>query len=400
MHLYFDTPEFDAQLLRAIGYTYYQGADIGECMTTAAQIKAKDCQSWFEEWYQLAERIEKQGCESLSNGCNDSAKQSFLRASNYYRTAFFFLYGAPPHANLIEAYDKHVQCFSQAIALFSTPVEAVHVPYGNTSLPGYFYKCDDSDEPRPTLIANGGYDSTHQEGYFFAAAAALARGYHVICFDGPGQGDMLIKQGIPMCYEWERVITPVVDYLMGRNDVQKEKIALLGPSWGGFLAARAAAFEHRIAALVVNPGQFDAMISIRKALPDVMALLENDPEHLLGKYLGQAMQNPSFAMRLQAKMWIHGFNSAVDLLKSWQHYHLRDVVTQISCPTLVMDSENESLSAGQAKIFFDHLTCPKEYLLFTAREGAGEHCEAGASSLAHQRLFDWLHKIIYQKDVS
>ena len=58
-----------------------------------------------------------------------------------------------------------------------------------------------------------------------------------------------------------------------------------------------------------------------------------------------------------------------------------------------MDSENEPLSNGQAKMLYEALSCPKDYILFTAKEGAGEHCEAGASSLAHLRLFDWLKQL-------
>lgn len=36
-------------------------------------------------------------------------------------------------------------------------------PYDGTTLPGYFYRVDDSTESRPTLIATNGYDSTIQE---------------------------------------------------------------------------------------------------------------------------------------------------------------------------------------------------------------------------------------------
>ena len=34
--------------------------------------------------------------------------------------------------------------------------------------------------------------------------------------------------------------------------------------------------------------------------------------------------------------------------------------------------------------------CSKEYLRFTAQDGAEEHCQMGAMSLFHQRIFDWL----------
>jgi len=392
MQIYFDAPEFDGQLLRAMSYTYYQGADIGECLSTAAHIKSKDFDSWYDEWMQTAERIYALGDESLTADCPISAKQSYLRASNYFRTAMFFIYGFPIDPRLIEAYDKHCQSFEKAIALFSTPVEAVDIPFEKTFLRGYFYKVDGIDRKRPVVIVSNGYDGTHREGYFSAGAAALERGYNVLCFDGPGQGEMLIKQQIFMRYDWETVITPVIDYLMTRNDVDASKIALFGPSWGGYLAPRAAAFEHRLAALVVSPGQFDAMEPLKRALPNIIELLDNDPDLLLNKFIGQILSNVMVATKFRAKMWIHGVDSPFELLRNWKNYNLAQVASQIQCPTLVMDSDNEPLSMGQAHQLFEVLTCPKDYILFTAKDGAGEHCEAGALSLANTRIFNWLKR--------
>ncbi|MEI8366159.1 MAG: alpha/beta hydrolase [Parachlamydiaceae bacterium] len=393
MQIYFDAPEFDSQLLRALSYTYYQGADIGECLTTALRIKPKDFDSWYQEWTETAERIYALGEASLAAGCPVSAKQAFLRASNYFRASMFFLYGAPVDPRLIQAYDKHCQSFEKAVALFSTPVIPVSIPFEDIYLPGYLYKVDGSSTKRPIMIVNNGYDGMHQEGYFIAAAAALERGYHALCFDGPGQGNVLIKQQTHMRYDWEKVITPVVNYLSGRDDVDSSKIILFGSSWGGYLAPRAAAFEHRIYALAASPGQFNAMDSFERALPNISELLSNDPDGLVNKFVGQALSNTMVATKFRAKMWIYGVDSPFELLRAWKDYTLANVASQIQCPTFVMDSENEPLSRGQAEQLYEALTCPKDYILFTAKEGAGEHCEAGASSLAHLRLFNWLQQL-------
>lgn len=395
MPIYFDnTPEFDGQLLRALSYAYYRGADIGECLSTAKHITPKDFESWFSEWFKTAERVYSLAENSHQNNCLVSAKEAYLRASNYYRAATFFMYDTPPDRRLRQIYDKHCQSFAQAIPFFDYPVEPAEIPYEQSTLVGYFYKTDSKPTPRPVIIVSDGYDSTHQEGYFSIGAAALERGYHVLCFDGPGQGHALIKQNLPMRYDWENVIKPVVDFLLKRPDVDPKNIILYGPSWGGYLTGRAAAFEHRLAALIVNPGQFDAMEGVKKALPDISELLNHDPEHLLGKYLGQALLNPMLAAKMKAKMWVHGTDSLIELIKEWRQYNLKDTAHQIKCPTLVMDAENEAFSSGQAPEFFDALTCKKDYVLFSAKEGAGEHCQAGALSLSHQFLFDWLARVL------
>jgi hypothetical protein len=87
MKLIFDDPTFSLQLLRAISETYYKGADIGECLSTAYRIKESDFESWYNEWLKTAKRVYNYAQECLKNGHKISARESLLRASNYYRVA-------------------------------------------------------------------------------------------------------------------------------------------------------------------------------------------------------------------------------------------------------------------------------------------------------------------------
>ncbi len=69
-----------------------------------------------------------------------------------------------------------------------------------------------------------------------------------------------------------------------------------------------------------------------------------------------------------------------------------EIANQISCPTLVCDAEHDHFF-HDARTVFRALSCPKEYVLFTSAEGAEEHCQVGAMSLFHQRIFDWLDEV-------
>src|ERR687898_1682320 len=91
MKVVFQDPTFSLELLRAIGETYYKGADIGECLSTAYRIKEGDFESWHQEWLKTARRINKYADESLAAGHTVSACEAYLRACNYYRAAEFFL---------------------------------------------------------------------------------------------------------------------------------------------------------------------------------------------------------------------------------------------------------------------------------------------------------------------
>ena len=91
MKLHFRDPTFSFELLRAASYGMYGGSEIGEVLATARRIREGDFESWYIEWSRIAERIEMIAGTSIQEGHRISAQQAFLRASNYYRTAEFFL---------------------------------------------------------------------------------------------------------------------------------------------------------------------------------------------------------------------------------------------------------------------------------------------------------------------
>jgi hypothetical protein len=79
---------------------------------------------------------------------------------------------------------------------------------------------------------------TAEELYFANGAAALARGYNVLAFDGPGQGMMLTERGVVLRPDWERVIASVLDSAVTGADVDADRVALNEFELGG--AARRA----------------------------------------------------------------------------------------------------------------------------------------------------------------
>jgi dienelactone hydrolase len=114
-----------------------------------------------------------------------------------------------------------------------------------TTLPGYFHRVDHSDRKRPLLIIHSGFDGSAQEVHVDGARAAVERGYNVLAFDGPGQFGPLHREGLTFRPDWERVVTPVVDFASKLPGVNPKRIALMGISLGGELAPRAAAFDNR-----------------------------------------------------------------------------------------------------------------------------------------------------------
>jgi pimeloyl-ACP methyl ester carboxylesterase len=399
MELVFQDPTFSLQLLRAISETYYKGADIGECLSTAYRIKEGDFESWYQEWLKTAKRVHKYADESLAAGHEISARDAYLRSSNYYRVAEFLLMD-PEDPRIKTTWESSKRCFGNAASLFSPSFEPVEIPYEGTTLPGYFYKVDnDSKSPRPSLIAHGGFDSTLEELYTSAAAPALERGYNCLTFEGPGQGGLIRKQKIPFRFDWEKVVTPVVDYTLTRPEADPKRLALMGISMGGYLAARAASFEHRIAACILNNGVLDGYDAIASTFPkSLLTAIENGNTEVVNIVLNILIESdPNIRFNMKHGMWTAGVNTPFELLQRSKNYTIKNIAQNIKCPTLVLDAEKDDSFPGQPKKVFEALTCPKKYILFTAEEGAEEHCQCGAPALSNQRIFDWLDDTFLKK---
>src|SRR5215212_4106981 len=327
-----------------------------------------------------------------------SARDAYLRASSYYRAAYLPLYGSPVDPRLVEAFDKETDTFQKAAALMTPPVEPVEIPYEGTTLPGYFCQADDTGRPRPTLIVTNGYDSTINELYLDSAAAALRRGYNLLLFDGPGQGRVLIKQGLVMRPDWENVVKPVVDYALTRPEVDPEKVALMGISLGGYLAPRAASSEHRLAACIADPGLWDMLEAAKarfSALPkDVLEKFPDVDPEVLEPIVEHIQETPTLRWAIvQRGFWVQGVGSLSEYLKLAEDYSLKEAVSQIRCPTLLTWAESDPLSWNAERIY-DRLTSQKELVRFYDAEGAGDHCEAKTRPLFHQRAFDWLDETL------
>ena len=106
---------------------------------------------------------------------------------------------------------------------------------------------------------HSGFDGTAEELYYNRAVFAIKRGYHCLLFEGPGQGGVIRELNIPFRPNWETVVTPVVDFALKRKEVDPDAIALMGISFGGYLAPRAVAFEHRIRLVSQTAGSTTCM---------------------------------------------------------------------------------------------------------------------------------------------
>jgi alpha-beta hydrolase superfamily lysophospholipase len=381
-------PTFWFETLRSFGHIAYGGADFGEVLVTAQRITEGDYNSWHDEWLATADRVAAEAERSLAAGHEVSARDGLLRASNYYRSAEFFLHGDPSDPRVDSAYDRQVACFRTFAGM--SGIEPVEIPYEGTTLPGYLYRGTGG----ATVIMHNGFDGSAEEMHFYAAAALVERGYNVLTFDGPGQPGV-IRKGLPFRPDWEHVVGPVLDFALALPFVDPSRVALLGASMGGLLAPRAAAFDPRIKAVIALDGVYDmgAVVgevfggdreAARQALADPQA-----DEHLRTLMA----QNPTIRWATTHGTWVTGASSPRGYSAAMLDYHLRDgIAERITCPTLVCAAPDDFVFQGQPEALYEHLTCDKTLIEFTETEGADAHCQSGAQRLALARISDWLER--------
>lgn len=382
-------------VLISLGSAYANLTDVGETLATIERIPDGDGEAWVTEWTRTADQVLGLAEESLRGGHRVSARSRLLRASTYYDHASAMSPGSSDPSRYTSLWEKHRDCWDRAVELFDTPVERVEIPYEDTTLAGYFFKPDTSDAPRPTVILNNGSDGPVSSQWSQGGRAAVMRGWNAITFDGPGEGAALHRQGLYFRHDWEHVVTPVVDHLVARADVDPSRIALQGISQGGYWAPRAAAFEHRLAALVADPGVMRVASSWEMHLPaDMVQLLDDGNKADFDAVM--AMDPDQGRQRMLAwRIAPYGVTSIFDAYVAARRQTLdAATVAQIRCPTLVLDPEHEQFWPGQSQQFFDALQCEKQLVRFTAADGADWHCEPAAQSRRDECVFDFLEDVL------
>ncbi len=391
----FKDTQYSFQLVRAMSYAASGGSDVGECLATAYKITEGDDEGWYREWLALAQRREKSGDEFLAKGQKLSAKYEYFRSSNYYRTAEFFLKSLPYQQKAMEAWKKSRELFLKGASLSDRPIIPVAIPFEKTTLPGYFCKVDETGAKRPLLIAQTGFDGTSEEIYFGVAKFAVERGYNCLIFEGPGQGGVIREQKIPFRHNWETVVTPVVDFVLARKEVDKDKIALIGISFGGYLAPRAVAFEKRIKACIANGGIYDFHLAVHLT-PDLEQAIDNaeDAKSVDEWVYEDIKKDPSLRWAIGNGLFTFGAKTPSEWFRMTREYTMQNVADKITCNMLIVDSSEDKDMPGQAKPLFSAIKSPKEYMLFTREDGAQEHCQMGATVYSNSRILDWLEGVL------
>src|SRR5262249_43804805 len=159
------------------------------------------------------------------------------------------LYLPETDTRMLPTYERMRKTFDKAFALVSAPFERVQIPYEGQTLEGFFYAARGGGGRKAPVVFNySGADGILGGRAGGGASEFRARGISYLDVDGPGQGGSLRVKQIYAPPDSERYARAVVDYLVGRPDVDADRIAINGSSMAGYSAPRSASVEKRFKA--------------------------------------------------------------------------------------------------------------------------------------------------------
>ena len=393
---------FNFEFLVALQNSLSGGSDIGPVLGVVKTIKPGDFDSYHEEFYKLANDT-KARAEDPENAYDPvNVRDSWFSASHYYRRADVYIHRDWNNPLLKTVWDEQTAAFDNAIAALPIPGKRVQIPSpeGNLTVEAIWYAAsEDPDAKLPTMIVGNGFDAAQEDSYHYFCAAALTRGWNCITYEGPGQNTVRRTQDRGFMPEWEHVATPVVDYVLSEKKqvVDESRLVLVGNSFGGYLAARAAAFEPRLSAAVLIGGVWDLYDGFSQQLTeDLLSIYE------AGNYtqfddlllsLRDAGELPTEAeWGLDYGLWAFKTHSPSEFFDRTRQYNIGDVIHQIDMPVFVGDAEFEGIFKGQAQKVKDALGDKGTFHEF--KGVAGYHCQSGAQQEMARTIFAWLNKVL------
>lgn len=384
-----DTLSYEA--MRALGYVPVGGGDVMEILQALDGVDPNNViETWYTAFNTLAQRVEGYAADSAGKGHHVSASQAYLKASMYHRSSGFFLTITPNDPRQMTAYDSSVACFQKAMPWFPTKVEAVEIPYEGTTMNGYFARGVGSGK-QPLVILHTGFDGIAEEIYL-CAIGFIQRGYSCLIFDGPGQGGTLRKKGLLFRPDWEVPVKAVVEYAKKLKDVDMSRLALVGYSFGGYLAPRAAAFVDEIKVCVADGGVYSMYDSTMANMAPAMGqLLVSDPDKFNTYFLEGVEKDIGSKWGLYNGLYTFGAKTPAEWATMLKAYTLANgVAEKIKATTLVTYGEGDNMMGDVAKPLYDHLTCPKTWMVYTTESGGQLHCQVGGQIYANGTIGDWV----------
>jgi hypothetical protein len=336
-----DTVAFDREVRALLTAARWSAADVEQVLATTARIDLGDADSWLREWTAV-------GGEAWAAARNGDGPARYLDAASYYGAALALIEESEGLVEEAALWRRQRDCWERAVLALGG--EQVAIPYGAGALPGFFLP--GGEGKRPLIVVDPGGRMVTSEAWARVGAAARARGYHFLAFDGPGRQGALRGQGLVVRDDWEAVVGPVIDLVASRPDVDASRIAIAGLEFAGYSVACALLAEPRFAAAILAPGIHDASRPWLDQLPEGarLALIEQDRDRFRQELHLASLFAPGLESRLRrsARSFDGTTTSLYELFRRIHGCRLERRQGDLVTPTAVCELVDGQAWAGQA----------------------------------------------------
>ena len=213
------------------------GLDPGDVKEAFESIHTSDKDEWAAGFMRVADRYFNEA-KALEKDKSDPAKANadYIRAWRLYS---FGRWPIPASPGKQRSYEKAIEAFLAHARFFDPPLEVVHIPFEGKEIIGYLRLPKDAKGPVPLVVAVNGLDS-RKEDLTESFSAILPFGIGYLAVDGPGTGQAPIK----VSETADRMLSRVFDYAQSRPEIDKNRIAMHGVSWGAYWATKMAIVER------------------------------------------------------------------------------------------------------------------------------------------------------------
>jgi len=213
------------------------GLDPADVKEAFESIHTSDKDEWAAGFMRVADRYFNEA-KSLEKAKADPMKANadYIRAWRLYS---FGRWPIPASPGKQRSYEKALEAFLDHARFFDPPLEVVRIPFEGKEIIGYLRLPKNAKGPVPLVIAVNGLDS-RKEDLTESFSAILPFGIGYLAVDGPGTGQNPIK----VSETADRMLSRVIDYAQSRPEIDKNRIAMHGVSWGAYWATKMAIVER------------------------------------------------------------------------------------------------------------------------------------------------------------
>ncbi|MCC5792703.1 MAG: alpha/beta hydrolase [Legionellaceae bacterium] len=388
----FSNPEMDFQLIRQLGAASSRAASIGECLYIADAIQDHDHRQWVEAFARQALWQEEDGLERLRRNHLVSGREQLWKASLSFRAAEYY---APPGSEEQASLGlQSAGCFSSAMATTDFHFESHLIAFDHHRLPAYFISRHNDGQKRKTIMIISGFDGTLEEEFLMRGMAALERGYNVIHFAGPGQMDVFRHHSDTVFRpDYETVVRAVIDHFAFREEVDMDSLCLMGISFGGYFAIRAALAEPRIKSLIANSPILDlhAYLCAFTGMDPAQLPVEEDFNLEDLSAIPETEMSPQLKLQAAQLMVRFGGRSFRETFLHVRDYRVNEqLLSALMIPCLALYGSSEGHEPQQQARRFVELCPHASAFEFSSQQGASTHCQVGNISFANAVTYDWL----------